>query len=367
MFVKWLKLKNFRNYDDLFVEFSSGINLISGKNGQGKTNMVEAVMACALSKSPRTSHDEDMKKEQMPRAEVEICVVRDFGELKLKMMLDNELKKKFYLNGNELKKVSDLFGNLVAVYFSPDDLTTVSGAPDTRRAFMDTDISELSGAYYNLLARYEKVLASRNKLLKTIHDKAVLLDQIEVYDEGLAHLAGKIIKTRKSFVSRLSKPANDALKFISGGTDKLKLSYVGARGETAEEIEAEILKSLKNNLQRDMELGYTTVGPHRDDVRFELNQKDAKVFASQGQQRSIVLALKIAETKVFEDEIGEKPVFILDDIFSELDSSRQRKLYEIFSGNQVLMTGTIFKFKPKTTYTSHVVKNLAVKSTEKQK
>ena len=151
MKVKWCKLKNFRNYDETFVEFSSGKNLISGGNGQGKTNIVEAVMLNALTKSPRTSRDEDMKKEGTSHTEAEVCVERNFGDVTLKCIIDDELKKKFFVNSNEVKKVGDVFGNLVAVYFSPDDLVIVSGGPAERRDFMDTDISQLSGSYYNLI------------------------------------------------------------------------------------------------------------------------------------------------------------------------------------------------------------------------
>lgn len=358
------KLTNFRNYDHADVEFFSGENLISGGNGQGKTNLVEAIMLCALSKSPRTSHDEDLKKEGCSHAEVELCVERDFGKLYLKCIIDDELGKKFYLNSNELKKVSDLFGNLVAVYFSPNDLILVSGSPAERRDFIDTDISQLSGSYYNLTQRYAKVLFQRNKLLKTVHDRSLIADQIDIWDEQLASLSGLIIKTRKSFIEKLKQPANDILKFISKDSDSLNIYYDGAKGESSEEIKQDILKSLKFNLAKDMELGYTTIGPHRDDIVFELNGKDAKVFASQGQKRSIVLALKIAELVVFEKELGEKPVLVLDDVFSELDSTRQKKLYSWLSGYQVLMTGTTFKFKPteEEGYKQFVIKAATIRS-----
>ena len=367
MQVKWCKLKNFRNYDEAIIDFYPGKNLISGGNGQGKTNIVEAVMLNALTKSPRTSHDEDMKKEGTSHTEAEICVVRNFGEIVLKCVLDNELKKRFFINSNEVKKVGDVFGNLVAVYFSPEDLIIVSGGPSERRDFMDTDISQLSGSYYNLLQRYTKVLNQRNKLLKFVHDKSVLVDQIEVWNNQLAHLAGLIVKTRKNFIQKLKEPANETMKYISKNADELSIEYVGAKGDTAAEIEAEIKKSLENNIDRDMELGYTTIGPHRDDVRFDLNGRDSRVFASQGQQRSIVLALKIAELKVFESEIGEKPVLVLDDVFSELDSTRQKKLYEHFADTQVLMTGTLFKFKPDEDYLSITVKNAKAKNKLMQK
>lgn len=361
MRVKWLKLKNFRNYDELVVEFFDGINLISGKNGQGKTNMVEAVMLSALTKSPRTSHDEDMKKENTDGIVSEVCVERNFGDVVLKTTINSETKKSFFINSNEAKKLSEVFGNLVAVYFSPNDMKIVSGGPNERRDFMDTDISQLSGSYYNLIQRYEKVLNQRNKLLKIVHDKDLLESQIDIWDNQLAHLAGLIIKTRKNFIQKLSEPAGETMKTISKNADELKMSYVGVKGETAKEIEAEILSSLKTNLTRDMELGYTTIGPHRDDVKFELNGKDSKVFASQGQQRSIVLALKVAEMKVFEAELGEKPIFVLDDVFSELDASRQKKMYEMLVGTQVLMTGTSFRFKPNESYMQIEVKDSKVK------
>jgi DNA replication and repair protein RecF len=362
MQVKWCKLKNFRNYDETFVEFFSGTNLISGGNGQGKTNLVEAVMLNALSKSPRTSHDEDLKKEGETHAEAEICVARKFGDVKIKCIIDDQFGKKFFVNSNELKKVSELFGNLVAVYFSPNDLVVVSGSPAERRDFMDTDISELSGSYYNLVQRYGRVLFQRNKLLKTIHDKLAIEDQIEIWNEQLATLAGLIIKTRKNFIEKLKVPANEAIKYISKDSDTLSIFYDGAKGETAEEIKDEILKSLRFNLSKDMELGYTTIGPHRDDVIFELCGKDSKIFASQGQQRSIVLALKIAELMVFEKELGEKPVLVLDDVFSELDSTRQKKLYALLDGYQVLMTGTNFKFKPSESYLGIQVKKAQIKT-----
>lgn len=367
MQVKWCKLSNFRNYDSLKADFFPGINLIAGGNGQGKTNLVEAVMLLALSKSPRTSHDEDLIKEGEPLARVELGITRDFGEMKLECVIGKDSGKKFFINSNEIKKVSDIFGNLVAVYFSPNDLVIVSGSPAERRDFMDTDISELSGSYYNLIQRYQKVLFQRNKLLKTIHDKALIEDQIEVWNEQLATLAGLIIKTRKSFISKLAPFADETIKFISKDSDTLQVTYEGAKGENANEIKEEILKSLRFNLDKDMELGYTTIGPHRDDVVFKLNGRDSKVFASQGQQRSIVLALKIAELFVFEKELGEKPVLVLDDVFSELDSARQRKLYEKLADYQVLMTGTAFKFKPNEDYLMMTVKHAKIKSKQVQK
>lgn len=361
MKIKSVKLVSFRNYDYQIVDFPMQITLVSGTNGQGKTNLVESVVVAATTKSPRTSNMSELVKDGSAETLVEILLDRKFGQMNLSFTINAKGEKKFFINSNPVSKMSDVFGNLVVVYFSPDDLKIVSASPDKRRDFMDTDISELSGSYYNLIQRYNKVLLQRNKLLKTERDRALLLAQIGVWDEQLAQIASLIIKTRKSFIEKLKIPAKEALKYISSSKDDLEIEYVGVKGTGAEEIKEELLKSLKFNLERDIELGYTSVGPHRDDIYFGLNGKDARNFASQGQQRSIVLALKFAELEIFEKELGEEPVLVLDDVFSELDTTRQRRLYEKMSKYQTIITGTQFKFKPVSNYETIRVKEGVVK------
>lgn len=361
MKIKSVKLVSFRNYDYQIVDFPMQITLVSGTNGQGKTNLVESVVVAATTKSPRTSNMSELVKDGAAETLVEILLDRKFGQMNLSFTINAKGEKKFFINSNPVSKMSDVFGNLVVVYFSPDDLKIVSASPDKRRDFMDTDISELSGSYYNLIQRYNKVLLQRNKLLKTERDRALLLAQIGVWDEQLAQIASLIIKTRKSFIEKLKVPAKEALKYISSSKDDLEIEYVGAKGTSAEEIKEELLKSLKFNLERDIELGYTSVGPHRDDIYFGLNGKDARNFASQGQQRSIVLALKFAELEIFEKELGEEPILVLDDVFSELDTTRQRRLYEKMSKYQTIITGTQFKFKPVSNYETIRVKEGVVK------
>ena len=361
MKIKSVKLVSFRNYDYQIVDFPMQITLVSGTNGQGKTNLVESVVVAATTKSPRTSNMSELVKDGSAETLVEILLDRKFGQMYLSFTINAKGEKKFFINSNPVSKMSDVFGNLVVVYFSPDDLKIVSASPDKRRDFMDTDISELSGSYYNLIQRYNKVLLQRNKLLKTERDRALLLAQIGVWDEQLAQIASLIIKTRKSFIEKLKVPAKEALKYISSSKDDLEIEYVGVKGTSAEEIKEELLKSLKFNLERDIELGYTSVGPHRDDIYFELNGKDARNFASQGQQRSIVLALKFAELEIFEKELGEEPILVLDDVFSELDTTRQRRLYEKMSKYQTIITGTQFKFKPVSNYETIRVKEGVVK------
>lgn len=361
MKIKSVKLVSFRNYDYQIVDFPMQITLVSGTNGQGKTNLVESVVVAATTKSPRTSNMSELVKDGSAETLVEILLDRKFGQMNLSFTINAKGEKKFFINSNPVSKMSDVFGNLVVVYFSPDDLKIVSASPDKRRDFMDTDISELSGSYYNLIQRYNKVLLQRNKLLKTERDRALLLAQIGIWDEQLAQIASLIIKTRKSFIEKLKVPAKEALKYISSSKDDLEIEYVGVKGTSAEEIKEELLKSLKFNLERDIELGYTSVGPHRDDIYFGLNGKDARNFASQGQQRSIVLALKFAELEIFEKELGEEPILVLDDVFSELDTTRQRRLYEKMSKYQTIITGTQFKFKPVSNYETIRVKEGVVK------
>ena len=367
MKINQVKLKNFRNHNETIVEFSGGINIISGQNGQGKTNLAESLVVASTTKSPRTSKDNDMINCNCDLSSVEIEVERTFGKVKIGYVIDRTEGKIFTINNNEVKKMSDVFGNLVTIYFSPTELKIVSQSPNERREFMDTDISQLSGNYYNLLQRYNKVLFQRNKLLKTERNRELLLSQIEIWNEQLASIAAPIIKTRKSFIEKLKEPARQALKNLSKETEELSIEYVGAKCNTIEELKGEILKALEFNIERDIELGYTSIGPHRDDIKFILNGMDARSFASQGQQRSIVLALKVAEAEIFTKELGENPVLVLDDVFSELDTRRQIKMYETIAPYQSIITGTSFKFQKDIEYSNFRVQNGKVKQIKSRK
>lgn len=342
MIIQSVELNNFRNYTEERADFCDGFNLVSGTNGQGKTNLAESIVFASFGFSPRSHQASELIKDGCTKSKVKIDIKKSYGVQSIEYIIDDQ--KQFFINKNPIKKQSDLFGTLVSVYFSPKELEIVSGGPQERRDFMDNDISQLSGNYYNLVQRYNKVLSQRNKLLKGDHKQVI--DQIDIWNEQLAGLAAPIIRTRKNFINKLVFPANDAIKYISKQTEEINLEYLSVKGETTEEIKINILKALNDNLSKDMELGYTTIGPHRDDIKIELNGKDSKIYASQGQKRSIVLALKVAELKVFTQSLGEKPILVLDDVFSELDSSRQKKLYEALLGYQVIMTGTTFKFKP---------------------
>ena len=350
MFAKCLKLKNYRNYAKAEINFCRGINLITGLNGQGKTNLAEALVFLSRAKSPRTHQDKDLIKLGENSANISANLNKNFGEMSFDYSLFSTQDNQYKINGNAIDRVGQVFGNLICIYFCPQDLKIVAGSPENRRDYVDDEIMMLSEAYYNLLNRYEKVLAQRNKLLKTEKDHAKIIDTIGVWDESLASVACLIIKTRKAFLEKLGPVADKFLKTISDDKDSLKISYVGAKGTEKDEIKKQILKELDENLSRDMELGYTSVGPHRDDVKFELNGLDTKVFASQGQTRSIVLALKLAEMEILKEELNDYPIMIFDDVFSELDSKRQQKIYEALEGVQAIFTGTTFKFKPNGAY-----------------
>ena len=328
MFAKHLKLKNFRNYSEAEVNFSSGINLITGLNGQGKTNLSEALVFLSRAKSERTHQEKELIKMGEKSAEIKLSLIKIVGEVQFDFLLSSTSENDYKINYNSVSRVSEVFGNLIAIYFCPQDLKIVAGSPENRRDYVDDEIMMLSEAYYNLLSRYDKVLMQRNKLLKTEKDHAKIIDTIGIWDESLASTASLIIKTRKSFLEKLSPVANKYIKIISDEKEELKLTYVGAKSSTKEELKKEMLKGLDENLSRDMELGYTTFGPHRDDVKIELNGIDARAYASQGQTRSIVLALKLAEMDILKEELGEYPIMIFDDVFSELDSKRQQKIYE---------------------------------------
>lgn len=346
MKVTSLDLINFRNHASTSIKLCSGFNLLVGLNGQGKTNLAEALVFLSRAKSPRTHQDKDLIRSGENFANIKAELIKKYGKVAFDFTINSEADNVFDINYNHIDKIGDVFGNLVCIYFCPQDLKIITGGPSERRDFIDTDITMLSSTYYNLLNRYDKVLSQRNKLLKTEKNFEKLLETLDVWNEQLALIATPIIKTRRAFIEKLSPVAESFLNQISDNQEQLKITYVGSLGVTKEEIKSRLLSDLEDNIEKDVEVGYTTIGPHRDDIKIELNGLDARAFSSQGQARSIVLALKLAEMKIMADELNEEPIMIFDDIFSELDFKRQKKLYNVLNGVQTIFTGTNFKFKP---------------------
>lgn len=350
-------LKNFRNYVEEYIEFDENLNIISGDNAQGKTNIVEAVYILSTIKTFKNSKLEDCIREGQNEASIEANFEsKHFGKYSVRLVLKRGEDNEFFLNGNRIKKRSEMMGNVFSVIFSPDELKLVKGSPDVRRDFLDTDISQVSRAYSTLLDRYEYILFSRNRILKNKFCSADIDLELSVWDEQLALVGSQISLAREKFVKKLNYHSFLIMNDISGKKESLRIEYVGAMGETRSEKTEFFMAKLRENRARDLELGYTSFGCHRDDLRFFINDVEVKPFASQGQQRSVVLAIKNAEIRVFEEE-KETPILLLDDVFSELDNARQKTLFEYIKGKQVLITCTSLKNKPCYQFLNIRVKN----------
>jgi len=340
MQIKSISLKNFRNHKDLSLSFRPGINFLCGANAIGKTNVVEAIYYFATTKSFRTSKDFLCITEGEQQSTATLSLNRSFGNVELQMQIDKLQKKNFYKNGEKMTSPSKILGNFCAVLFSPDEMKIAKGGPEDRRNFIDLAISKLSGSYYDLLLRFEKILFSRNLLLKRGASDA----EIDVYDEQFALIASKILKQRQTFIEKLKPFSQENMSFLSKRKDSLNIKYDCPF--SSGNLYNEILEALGANRLRDREVGYTTLGPHRDDLVLSVSGKDIRHFGSQGQQRTAVLALKLAEYDVLKETLGESPVLLLDDVFSELDSTRSKLLLERAQGEQTIITGTRARTAP---------------------
>lgn len=350
-------LKDFRNYIEEYIEFDENLNIISGNNAQGKTNIVEAIYILSTLKTFKNSKLEDCIREGQREAVIDANFVsKHFGKYNIKLVLKKGEENDFFLNGNRIKKKSEIIGNVFSVIFSPDELRLVKGSPDVRREFLDTDISQVSRVYSTLIDRYDYILLSRNRILKNKNISSDIDFELSVWDEQLAVVGSQISLARENFIKKLNHHSSLVLRDISGNREILKIEYIGTPGETRLEKTKVFLSKLQENRERDLEVGYTNFGCHRDDLRFFVNDVEVKPFASQGQQRSVVLAIKNAEIMVFEEE-KETPILLLDDVFSELDNTRQKTLFEYIRGKQVLITCTNLKNKPCYQFLNILVKN----------
>jgi len=343
MYIKSIELNNFRNYANETFYLDKGLNIIVGNNAQGKTNLLESVYLASIGKSPRTNNIKDLIKwdSTFSKATMEY-VKNDTNHRKLEIFLSNNQQKSIKVNGYYLKKTSQLLGEIYTVYFSPDELDIVKQGPSERRKFLDIAICQFDKNYFYNLNKYHEILDQRNKLLKSNSNAKTIKDTLDIWDEQLAKFGSKVIYQRLQFVNILSSIAKDIHSNLTDGKEILRLEYAGIVDTDLKVIESKLIKSLEAVKDKDISLGYTTVGPQRDDIKLIVNEIDIRAFGSQGQQRTVALTLKLAELEVIRRETLDTPILLLDDVLSELDDARQAKLISEIKDFQVLLTCTAF-------------------------
>ncbi len=338
MVIKNLTLTNFRNYALETFTFSEGLNVLTGRNAQGKTNCAEAVFYLCTGASLRIRHDRQLLRRGEDCARIAAEAQTRFGSVALEAAIF-ENRRELYLNGNRLAKAADFVGNMNSVFFSPGELRLIQDGPDERRRFLNLSISQTSREYCTALARYQRILDQRNNLLKE-RDTSLILETLPVWDEQLAVYAARIIRHRRRYLKELSPLASEAHAYLTDGVEQLSLGMDGDYPEEEGEIAEKLLAQFSASRERDLRLGFTTVGPHRDDIRIAIDGADARGYCSQGQARTAALSLKVAETEIFRALAGEAPVLILDDVMSELDLPRRKKLLDRVKDIQCILTCT---------------------------
>ncbi|MCR5402681.1 MAG: DNA replication/repair protein RecF [Butyrivibrio sp.] len=343
MIIKSLELADFRNYDNLKIDFSSGTNILYGDNAQGKTNILEAIFLSATTKSHRGSKDKDIIGFGKDEAHIRSILDKDGAEYRIDMHLRKSRSKGIAIDGQKIRKASDLIGRLNVVFFSPEDLGIIKNGPSERRRFMDMELSQLDLIYLNSLSKYNKLVIERNKVLKDLFEhpeNSVLLD---VQDKQLCEYGSVIIKAREKFIRELNEIICPIHEKLTGGKELLSIYYEPNTGY--EDFE----KKISAARTKDTYAKQTTVGPHKDDFSFIVRKTDSgkdsegidiRKFGSQGQQRTASLSLKLSEIEIVKKSKKENPVLLLDDVLSELDSNRQNYLLNSIGDIQTIITCT---------------------------
>ena len=334
MNIRSIELHDYRNYEDLKIEFQNGTNILYGDNAQGKTNILEAAYLSGTTKSHRGSKDREIIRFEKPEAHIRTIVEKGNSEYRIDLHLKRRESKGIAINGVPIKKASELFGFLNIIFFSPEDLNIIKNGPSERRRFLDAEICQLDKIYLSDLTRYNKVLAQRNRLLKEIEDNKELISTLSIWNQQLLQYGKRIIRRRREFIGRLNELIHPIHERLTGGKEYLVLKYEPDTAENDFEI------ALLSAEQRDLRQLSTTVGPHRDDLFFQVNDIDVRRYGSQGQQRTSALSLKLAEIELVKNTIHEPPVLLLDDVLSELDQNRQNFLLQSIGDIQTIVTCT---------------------------
>ncbi len=334
MIVRSLELSEYRNYSVLKAEFHPGTNLIFGDNAQGKTNALEAIYECATSRSHRGSKDREIIRFGAEEAHIRLVTEKRGIPSKVDIHLRKNKPKGIAVNGIPIKKVSELFGILNVVMFSPEDLRIVKSSPQERRRFIDVELCQLNKLYISELINYNKALLQRNDLLKQGIRNKEQTDLLDVWDVQLAEYGKAVMAEREKFIAELDEIIVPIHQELTGNKETIRLEYLPS--VSREQFDEKLFLGRDT----DVHTGTTNIGPHRDDLAFMINGLDVRKYGSQGQQRTAALSLKLAEIELVKKMINDSPVLLLDDVLSELDESRQERLLGSISKVQTFMTCT---------------------------
>ncbi len=330
MKIQKIQLKHFRNYSNLEISLGKGINIFYGNNAQGKTNILEAIFLCSIGRSFRTNKEKELIQFGEDFATVQLDFAKKDREGSVKYTINP--KKSITVNGVKIKRLSELLGNINTVIFTPDDINILKNGPAARRKFLDIYISQLRPNYLYTLNLYGKTLEQRNNYLRLPEKKEEML---EIWDEKLAEYAEIIFHYRQEYIQKIKEKIQKIHQNITEGKEEINLFY-----RSDFENKEQFQKILKNHRKIDFMKGYTSKGIHHDDFEVFLNDKMVNVYGSQGQHRTAMLSLKMAELEVIEEEIGEAPILLLDDFMSELDQTRRKNFLQYIQNAQVIITGT---------------------------
>lgn len=346
MYIKKIRLNSFRNYESETINFSNKINIIYGDNAHGKTNIIEAIYYCSFGKSFKNIKDLEVVRFGDTYFNIGLEFLKNNRDNEINIFYDKQKNnKKILINGVLQKKLSNLYGKLNIVIFKPEDINIIKGGPDKRRKFLDNLIGTLKPNYIDSLSKYYKILNQRNSILKQISNKLdnginfnnMDLSFIEVINEQLINEAKIIFKYREEYINKINKIINliHQKYIISKMQENIEIKYISILKN-----EDKFIKQLNNNLKRDIFIGYTSIGIHRDDFEIILNDRNVQKYGSQGQQKSTILSFKIAELEILKIETKENPILILDDFMSELDSKRIDRFLKNMENTQIFITAT---------------------------
>ena len=339
MYIKEIELKDFRNYENLSLDFDPHVNLILGKNAQGKTNLLEAVYLTSMGKSFRTNRLSELIRFGQDYGKVYVETSREDLDGSVELVIGRDSKKSAKIDGVKIQKASELLEHVYLVIFSPEDLKIVKEEPEKRRKFIDRELCQIKPLYYENLNRYHRILAQRNAYLKeTVIEPSVL----DIWDMQLAAYGSRMMLQREAFIQKIDGISAEIHQKITNQKESLKVRYAPNLKLCADVQEQESLfyEILKKSFDQDIRQRTTTKGPHKDDLEFFINEINVRNFGSQGQQRTTALSLKLAEISIIKEETGEDPILLLDDVMSELDLERQEFLVRSLAGVQLFITTT---------------------------